>query len=78
MASDHSSKFIAWSIRDKCAFRRSRRKIGEAENYGICESMPIQSRYDALTPEGQELVDGYLAYVEFAEQSTVPIGERQG
>ena len=36
----------------------------------------IQARYDALTPEGRELVDGYLSYVEFGEQATASAQRR--
>lgn len=58
----------AWAIADKldCSIDL----VVGREDIDAPAPDTIQSRYDELTPEGRELVDGYLSYVEFGEQAT--------
>lgn len=58
----------AWAIADKLGC--SIDLVVGREDIDAPAPDSIQSRYDALTPEGRELVNGYLAYVEFGEQAT--------
>lgn len=57
----------AWAIADKLGC--SIDLVVGREDIDAPAPDTIQSRYDALTPEGRELVDGYLSYVEFGEQA---------
>lgn len=64
----------AWQIADKlgCSIDLV---IGR-EDIDAPEPEGIQSRYDALSPEGRALVDSYLSYVELGERAARSQGRR--
>lgn len=46
------------------------------EDIDAPEPEGIQPRYDALSPEGRNLVDSYLSYVELGERAARSQGRR--
>lgn len=64
----------AWQIAD--ALGCSIDLVVGREDIDAPEPEGIQPRYDALSPEGRNLVDSYLAYVELGERAARSQGRR--
>lgn len=64
----------AWQIAD--ALGCSIDLVVGREDIDAPEPEGIQPRYDALSPEGRNLVDSYLSYVELGERAARSQGRR--
>ena len=64
----------AWQIAD--ALGCSIDLVVGREDIDAPEPEGIQPRYDALSPEGRNLVDSYLSYVELGERAAHSQGRR--
>ena len=64
----------AWQIAD--ALGCSIDLVVGREDIDAPEPEGIESRYEALSPEGRALVDSYLSYVELGERTTRDRGRR--
>lgn len=64
----------AWAIAD--ALGCSIDLVVGREDIDALEPEDMQSRYEALSPEGRTLVDSYFSYVELGERAARDLGRR--